>query len=158
MGEGGMTELNAADAHEVGMAWPLSRLVKVQLAFVSVWAPHFAAFWTVMALAMFRFVRGAEPHEMLHSLLPYWLALAGGMIVTAWAMPKAWPAAGRVGTLRRLSACTLGAGALQLASVVARHRGVVPGDEPFHLAELSVATAGSLAGAWLAWQALRESE
>ena len=157
----GMTDLSAnamGDAH-ISQPWPLTSIVRIQLAVTSVWAPYLLGWLLVLTAATAQFVLEEEPlaragaaHHDLTWELTYWCGVILGVVVVPIAQPRAWPAAARIQPVRRIAASLLGAGAVLAVALVTRQ--MAPFSESSVLVGL-LALATTTLGAALVWPILR---
>ena len=145
-------------------AWPLTNIVRVQLAVVSVWAPYLLGWLVVLAAATAQFVfedeslaRGGGASHAPVWEVTYWCGVMLGVVVAPIALPKAWPAAARIPPVRRIAASLVGAGSVQAVAVVIKHMGPLT-TEASVLVEPLLLLLATTPGAGLVWPMLRTGE
>ena len=148
-----------------GTTSPLSSIVKVHLALACVWGPYAFGWLLPMASWTVQFITAegsaldkSWSNHLLGLELTYWLGVALGVVATPIALPKVWPAAGRIQAFRRTCAGILGPAAPPAAGLVARRIGALASPESSLLVEPLVIALGTALGVSLLWPILLESE
>lgn len=137
--------------HEATLDWPLTALVRAQLAIAAVWGPYLLGLLVLLPIAALTMFAGTDAGQIVDGRLALAAVVVVGALATVRVMPRVWPAANRVPPARLLWACILGPAVAQLLAVAARLLGHIPAKGSMDLVEMLAILACSLGGACVSW-------
>ena len=148
-----MTNHNPGPADPV-QPWPVTPLVRAQLAIAAGWGPYLIGGFILLPIASLPLLFGVVSQAPLDGRLVLVVATGLGALVTARVMPRIWPAAHQVASVRRLEACLLGPAVTMLLGVGARQLGMIPAKGSMDPAEAATILACTIGGAAVSWPLL----
>jgi hypothetical protein len=131
--------------------WPVTPLVRAQLAIAAVWGPYLIGVLILLPTATLPLLFGVATLPVLDGRLVLGVATGLGALITARVMPRLWPAAHQVASVRRIEACLLGPAVTMLLGVGARQLGMIPARgsmDPAEAATILACTIGAAAVSW----------
>jgi hypothetical protein len=140
----------------VASTWPLTPLVRTQLAVAAVWAPIVIGVLFLLPFSSLAMLAGRRVARLFDGPLVLSVAIGLGALVAVRVLPKVWPAASRISPLRLFTACTLGPAFAYVLGIAAHALGMIPAKGSMDLVELLTVLGCSLGGACLSWAVLRQ--
>jgi hypothetical protein len=133
-------------------AWPVTPLVRGQLAIAAVWGPYLVALLILLPITSLLLLSGVTIEPVLDGRVVLGIGVGLGAVIIGRVMPRIWPAASQITAARRLQACLLGPVVTMLLGVGARRLGMIPAQgsmDPTEALTILACTIGGAAATWL---------